>query len=187
MEERFDIRLAGLGGQGLLLAGLILGDAAAVHEGLNAVQTINYAPLARGAPSRAEVAISRGPIYFPEVEEADILLAMSQDSFDSFRDTMKPGGVIIVNSSDAKETPGDNVVSFPISRLARTYTGREITGSILALGIISKLTGMVSADSIKKSIQQRAPRGTVELNLKALDVGLSVEIPEKFCTAFAPQ
>lgn len=182
--DRFDIRLAGLGGQGLLLAGLILGDAAAVHDGLNAVQTINYAPLARGAPSRAEIAISRGPIYFPEVEEANVLLAMSQDAYDSFKDEIKPDGVVIVNSTDVQGASGENILSIPIARLAHLSTGKAITGSIVGLGIICRLTGLISEEALGKSVRQRAPRGTVDLNIRALKEGLDAEIPEKFKNRF---
>lgn len=171
--KRTDVRLAGVGGQGLLLAGLILGDAAAVHDGLNAVQTINYAPLARGAPSRAEVAISSEPIYFPEVEDADILLAMSQDAYDSFNNQVKPGAVIIVNTDEVKNIDREDVKKFPISSLAKMSTGRTITGSVVALGIIRRLTEIVSSKALISSVKSRAPRGTVELNLRALDAGLT--------------
>ncbi len=171
--ERFDIRLAGLGGQGLLLAGFILGEAAAVYDGKNTVQTVHYAPLVRGAPSRSEVVISEGPIYFPEVEEADVLLALSQDAYDQFKTRMKPKGIIIVDTLTVHPDPSDkNVKKFPISEMARLSTGRIITGSIVGLGLISRLTGIVTAYALKEAIRTHAPRGTVELNLKALREGL---------------
>lgn len=170
--ERFDIRLAGLGGQGLLLAGLILGEAATVYDGRNAVQTIHYAPLVRGAPSRAEVSISDGPIYFPEVEEADLLLAMSQSAFDEFKYRMKPAGILIVDSDNVKNIEGNReVFRFPISQIAQRETGRTITGSVLGLGIISKLSKAVSSEALVNGVKSRAPRGTVQVNMRALEAG----------------
>lgn len=174
--ERYDIRLAGLGGQGLLLAGLILGEAAAVYDGKNAVQTVNYAPLARGAPSRAELVISDGPIYFPEVEDADLLLAMSQNAYDEFKDRMKPGGLIIVDTDNVSQfSDSVKTLKYPISSMAKRDTGRTITGSVVGLGIISKITGKVSANALINAIKSRAPKGTVQLNLRALEAGLGVE------------
>jgi 2-oxoglutarate ferredoxin oxidoreductase subunit gamma len=176
--DRFDIRMAGLGGQGLLLAGLILGEAAAVHDEKNTVQTISYAPLVRGAPSRSELVISDSAIYFPEVEEADVLLALSQDAFNSFKDKVKPDGMIIIDTINVTDTDNKTVISLPISKIAEEATGKAITGSIVGLGIISKFTGKITAQAIEKAIRTHAPRGTVELNLKALNAGLKQEIPE---------
>jgi 2-oxoglutarate ferredoxin oxidoreductase subunit gamma len=174
--DRIDIRLAGLGGQGLLLAGLLLGEASAVTDKLNVAQTVNYAPLARGAPSRAEVVISKGQIYYPEVEEADIFLAMSQDSYDAFKDQMKPGGIIIVDTVNVSNIDSEGVLRFPISKMAEEATGRSITGSVVGLGLISKITGKVSADGLRNAIKSKAPRGTVDVNLKALEAGLKAAV-----------
>lgn len=177
MVERYEVRLAGLGGQGLLLAGLILGDAVAIHDGRNAVQTVHYAPLARGAPSRAEIVISDYPIYFPEVGTADVLLAMNQGSYDDFRNKLNPGGVIIVDTENVTEIDGNvNNSLFPISKIARLETGRAITGSITGLGILSVITGQVSPGALRCAVKSRAPRGTTELNLKALEAGLKVAL-----------
>jgi 2-oxoglutarate ferredoxin oxidoreductase subunit gamma len=171
--DRYDVRLAGLGGQGLLLAGLIMGEASAVHDGKNAVQTINYAPLARGAPSRAELVISDFPIYFPEVENADLLLAMSQNAYDEFAERIKKDGIIVIDTDNVtKYEDSPALLKYPISTIARRETGRDLTGSIVGLGIISKVTGKVSADALRKAIRTRAPKGTVELNMKALEAGL---------------
>jgi 2-oxoglutarate ferredoxin oxidoreductase subunit gamma len=175
--DRYDIRMAGLGGQGLLLAGLILGEAAAVHDQKNTVQTISYAPLVRGAPSRSELVISDGPIYFPEVEEADILLALSQDAFNSFSDRVKPDGIIVIDTVNVTDTGNKDVIAYPITKIAEEATGKGITGSIVGLGIISKLSGRVTSQAIENAIKTHAPRGTVELNLKALYAGLELEAP----------
>ena len=174
--ERIDVRLAGLGGQGLLLAGLMLGHAVAIYDKKNAVQTVNYAPLARGAPSRAEVVISEGSIYFPEVENSDILLAMSQVAYDEFKNLMKPGGIIIADIENVKNFSHAGVTyKYPISKIAKLETGRTITGSVVGLGIISTITGVVTPSALMNAVKERAPRGTVQLNLRALSAGLSAE------------
>jgi len=169
--NRFDIRLAGLGGQGLLLAGMILGEAVAIYDNRNAVQTVHYAPLARGAPSRAEVVLNDGPIHFPEVEDADLLLAMSQIAYDDFKSQLKPGGIIIVDSINVTGIDRGSVYEFPISKIARLETGRTITGSIVGLGLISKISAVVSPEALINAVKSRAPRGTVKLNIRALKAG----------------
>jgi 2-oxoglutarate ferredoxin oxidoreductase subunit gamma len=176
--DRYDIRMAGLGGQGLLLAGLILGEAAAVHDGKSTVQTISYAPLVRGAPSRSELVISDGPIYFPEVEEADILLALSQDAFNSFSSRVKPGGIIVVDTVNVTDTDSKSVINYPITKIAEESTGKAITGSMVGLGIISNLSGRITSQAIESAIKTHAPRGTVELNIKALYAGLQLKKPD---------
>ncbi|MCD4784626.1 MAG: 2-oxoacid:acceptor oxidoreductase family protein [Candidatus Eremiobacteraeota bacterium] len=174
MMERFDVRLAGLGGQGLLLAGLILGHAVTIYDKRNAVQTVNYAPLARGAPSRAEVVISDGSIYFPEVLNSDVLLAMNQSAYDEFKSQVKPGGIIIADTENVKNfCQSEETYKFPISKIAKLETGRTITGSIVGLGIISIITGIVTPSALTNAVKTRAPRGTVQTNLRALSAGLS--------------
>ena len=169
--SRIDVRLAGLGGQGLLLSGLILGEAAAIYDKKNSIQTVHYAPLARGAPSRAEVVISDEAIYFPEVEDSDVLLAMSQDAFDEFKNNVKPGSIVVVDSVNVTKVDLPSVISFPISDIVRVATGRTITGSIAGLGIISKISGVITPEALVKAVKARAPRGTVQLNLQALEAG----------------
>ena len=170
--SRIDVRLAGLGGQGLLLSGLILGEAAAIYDKKYSVQTVHYAPLARGAPSRAEVIISDDPIYFPEVEEADVLLAMSQDAFDDFKSQVKPGGIILVDTDNVTRVDRPGVYQYPISKIATVGSGRSITGSIVGLGLISRISEVISENALRNAVKSRAPRGTVKVNMAALEAGL---------------
>ena len=94
LEDRYEVRLAGEGGQGMILAGVILAEAAAVHDGLNAVQTQSYGPEARGGASRSEVIIARGDIDYPKVMSADFLLCMSQEACDKFYTQVKDAAPI---------------------------------------------------------------------------------------------
>lgn len=171
--DRYEIILAGLGGQGLLLSGLILSVAASIFDGNNASQTQNYAPLARGAPSRSEIVISSKEIDYPEVIKADLFLALSQDSYDEFKTKVKEDGVIIIDPDNVYHDKKSKIkiIAAPLTKLAVETTGKEIVTSVLALGLISKLTGIVTADGIREAIRKRAPKGTEEMNVKAFNAG----------------
>ncbi len=184
---RYEIRLAGMGGQGLLLGGLILADAAAVHGGRNAVQTQAYAPLARGAPSKSDIVVSDGEIDFPKVENPDLFLAMAQESYDKYRESVKPGGTVIVDSVNVKEAEGEGIIRLPLTEIARKTTGREITATIVALGAIVRLTGLVTKEQLLKAVEEKAPPGTARTNIKAVEAGYecAVDCPLIACALAA--
>ena len=173
LGDRFEIRLAGEGGQGMILAGVILAEAAAVYDGLNAVQTQSYGPEARGGASRSEVILAQGEIDYPKVMAADLLLCMSQEASDRFYTQVKDEGSIIVDSTQVGRVPTHRAIAVPITRIAEEVTGRRITASIVALGLVSGLTGMVSQQALEQAIRERVPAGTEEINLKALAAGLA--------------
>lgn len=171
LEDRYEVRLAGEGGQGMILAGVILAEAAAVYDGLNAVQTQSYGPEARGGASRSEVIVARGEIDYPKVIAADLLLCMSQEACDVFYPQVKDEGCIIVDSNKVSRLPSHRAIAVPISQIAEEVTGRQITGSIVALGLVAGLTGLVSRDAMEKAVGERVPAGTEEMNLRALAAG----------------
>ena len=173
-KKRFEIRLAGEGGQGLILAGLILSEAATIYDGKHATQTQSYGPEARGGASRSEVIISEGDIDFPKVIAADLLLAMSQEACDKYFRETRPEGTLIVDSVHVSRVPTTRAIRAPITEIAERATGRRITANIVALGLIVGLTNVVSREAIRQSVMARAPRGTEELNLKALEAGFTV-------------
>lgn len=172
LSSRTEIRLAGEGGQGMILAGIILAEAAAIYDGKNAVQTQSYGPEARGGASKSEVIISDGEIDYPEVLQADILVALSDEAYRKFRQNVHPGGLVIVDSEKV-ENPDPRDVQLPITRLAFETTGREITANTVALGVLVGLSGVVSRQAIERAVQARAPRGTEEMNRKALEAGFA--------------
>ncbi len=173
LEDRFEVRLAGAGGQGMILAGVILAEAAGIYDGLNAVQTQSYGPEARGGASRAEVIIAHGEIDYPKVMQADLLLCMSQEACDTFYERVKEDGCIIVDSDNVSRVPSQRAISLPISRIAEETTGRRITASVVALGVLAGLTRVVTHQALEKALSRRVPPGTEETNLKALAAGLS--------------
>jgi 2-oxoglutarate ferredoxin oxidoreductase subunit gamma len=174
MNERYEVRLAGVGGQGLQLAGLILAEAAAIYENLNVVQSQSYGAEARGGPSVSEVIIGTGDIDFPKVTAPDLLLALTQDAADRYLSTVKKDGLILMDSQSVERLHTEKrVLRLPITEVAREATGKPVA-SIVALGVIAAATGIVSRDSLRQAVAARAPRGTGEMNQKALDAGFAL-------------
>jgi len=173
-DQRFEIRLSGSGGQGLILAGVILAQAIGVGDGKNAVQTQSYGPEARGGASRADVVISDGEIFYPKTMKLDMLLALTQEACDKYYPDMKEGGTLIVDSNMVTQVPCKKYYGFPFTRLAREEIGHIMVANVIALGAITELTGVVSKEAIQEAVLTRAPRGTEEKNKKALELGMKI-------------
>ena len=170
---RKEIRLSGSGGQGLILAGMILAEGAILSD-LNSVQTQSYGPEARGGASKAEVIISDKDINFPKVREADILLCLSQKSFDEYSHTIKDKGIIVIDSSVNESDIEDKSVELlklPIIETAKFELGKEMVSNIVALGVMNEIIDSVNSDMLKKAILARVPKGTEKLNEKAFELG----------------
>lgn len=179
MAKRTEIRLAGEGGQGMILAGIILAEAASIYDGKHTVQTQSYGPEARGGASKSEVVIADGEIDHPEVLEPDVIVALSQEAFRKFARTIKPGGLLIVDEDKVDSSSMPDVVRLPVTRLAFETTGRQITANTVALGALVGMTGIVSMQAIEKAVSARAPRGTEEMNRKALQAGFDAAAKAK--------
>lgn len=167
---RKEIRVCGFGGQGIVLAGMILGKAASVYSDYYAVQTQSYGPEARGGASRSEVIISDEPIAFPGVMEADILVAMSQPAFDKYTDDLKKDATIIVDPSLVIDTGKFDPIKIEFTALAEDL-GRKIVANIIMLGSLTRLTSVVSEEALQKAVFDSVPPRTIDLNKKALEVG----------------
>lgn len=173
MSQRYEIRFSGAGGQGLILAGVIMAEAASIYDGKQAVQSQSYGPEARGGASKSEVIVSDGPIDYPKATVVDALLALTQEACDKYAHDLKEGGVLLVDSDLVKTLPPGkyNTVSFPIINTAKNEIGREIVANIVALGAIVALTGVVSKESAEKAVLSRVPEAFIELNRKAFQAG----------------
>ena len=180
-SKRYEIRLAGFGGQGLVLAGQILAEAAAVYDGRNATYTVAYGPAVRGGTSRSEVIISDGEIDYPRVILADTLLAMNQEACDKYAHELKRDGVLVVDTVHVRYVPTTRAYRVPITQIAREATGCRITANIVALGLLVGTTGVVSRAAIEAAVSNRAPSGTEEINARALARGfeVSVDLPRE--------
>jgi 2-oxoglutarate ferredoxin oxidoreductase subunit gamma len=171
--DRMEIRLAGEGGQGMILAGIILAEAAAIYDNKNATQTQSYGPEARGGASKAEVVIAQGEIDHPEVIIADVLVAMSQEACDKYAGNLKKDGLLIVDQERVGRVPSSRAIKVPITRLAQESSGKSITANVVALGVLVGLTDVVSRQAIILAVAARAPKGTEEMNKSALSAGFA--------------
>jgi 2-oxoglutarate ferredoxin oxidoreductase subunit gamma len=179
MLDRYEIRLSGTGGQGLVLAGIILAEAAGIYEGKYVVQTVTYGPAARGGTSRADVVVSDGEIDYPKAIGLDLLLAMSQMAYDDSASELKPTGILVVDSNLVTEVKTLRVVKIPFTQIAREKCGREQMANIVALGALSQIipampagAGVVSLKSLEAAVLSRVPKETETLNRRAFQEGV---------------
>lgn len=170
---RYEIRFSGSGGQGLILAGVIFAEAAAIYEGINAVQSQSYGPEARGGASKSEVVISDETISFPKATSIDLLLALTQEACTKYSVDLKEGGILLIDEDFVKEQPDGNfrVIELPIIRSAQEKVGKAFVANIVAIGAITALVEKVSYNSVEKAVLSRVPRGTEDLNKMALRIG----------------
>jgi 2-oxoglutarate ferredoxin oxidoreductase subunit gamma len=171
MAARYEIRLGGSGGQGLILMGIILAEAVGLYEGKYVAQTQSYGPEARGGSSKAEVVVSDEEIDYPKAVRLDLLVAMNQSSCNEFYEDVKPDGLVIVDSTFVSQLPPVGTFQIPFTRLAREKLNKEIVANIVALGALTELSPVVSLQAMEAALIERVPKGTEKLNLAALEVG----------------
>ncbi|HIU63890.1 MAG TPA: 2-oxoacid:acceptor oxidoreductase family protein [Candidatus Avacidaminococcus intestinavium] len=172
---KYELRLSGTGGQGLILAGIILAEAALL-DGKLAIQSQSYGPEARGGASKSEVIIADTDIHFPKVTNPNLLLAMSQEAALKYSDDLNKEGILVTDSLFVSQLPHHlgKVYELPITHTAKECLGKALFSNIIALGAIVKLTGIVSEESIVKAVLHRVPAGTEEINKKAIQLGMEL-------------
>jgi 2-oxoglutarate ferredoxin oxidoreductase subunit gamma len=173
MSFRYEIRLSGSGGQGIILMGIILAEAIGVYDGKCVAQTQSYGPEARGGSSKSEVIVSDEEIDYPKAMKPDLLLAMNQKSCDEFYPDLKPEGLLIVDSTFVTQIPTTKGFQIPFTRIAREKFKREVVANIIALGALSHLSPMVSPKAMEAAVLARVPKGTEKLNRDALKAGMA--------------
>lgn len=174
MMAKKQVVLGGLGGQGIILAGIILAEAAVLDNKFT-VQTQNYGPESRGGASRTDVIISEHEIFYPKVSCADIFLALSQEALDKYIKYTDEKTIIIVDENiNVKEL--ENYKKFDIIKYAYNIIKKPFTINMISLGIINGLAGIVTDDSIKNSIKARVPSGTFDINYLAYKNGLEMTL-----------
>jgi len=173
MAQRYEVRLSGSGGQGLVLGGVILAEAVALFEGINAVQTQSYGPEARGGASKSEVIISDGDIDYPKATQIDLLLCLTQEACDKYAVDLKKGGILLADSRMVTKLPKEDykVYHLPIIDTAKEKVGKVFVANIVALGAIAGLLENVSLENVEKAVLRRVPKGTENLNRRALALG----------------
>ena len=163
---RTEIRICGFGGQGIILAGVILGESAS-RAGFQAVQTQSYGPESRGGAARSEVVISDGPVDYPRVTRANVIVALSQPSYDKYAGDLAEGGLVIFDGDLVK---GEGTTGLPFQRTAEEV-GHKIVTNIVMLGYLAARMDLVPEDVFEETVLRNVPPKTAELNRKALAAG----------------
>jgi 2-oxoglutarate ferredoxin oxidoreductase subunit gamma len=168
-----DLTIAGVGGQGSILAGVILGSAAVTFDNKFATQTQAYSSELRGGFAAAWVIISDDPIEFPRVTAPDILVAQAQDSINRFEGVLKPDGILIIDSDMVHEIPPDvkHLYKIPATTIARNELKIPVAANMIMLGALCKITGVVSRQALEQAIATSVPKGKEQINLEAFNLG----------------
>ena len=167
---RVEIRLAGSGGQGIVLAGVILAEAV-ILAGKNAAQSQVYGPESRGGATRADVVIADGDIGFPQAQALDVLVALTQEACARYAGDLRPSGLLVADAKAVREPPAGEwrTCPLPIAETAEK-TGSLLAANVVALGALAELTCVVAAEALERAVAARVPRQR-ELNLRALEAG----------------
>jgi len=176
---RYEVRLAGYGGQGIVLTGQLLGKAAALYDGKEAVFTQSYGPEARGGASSADVVIADGPVDFPLVTHPDFLVAMFQEAYERYRPEMAEGGLLVIDSGLVKPWSDEGGYrEIPATKIAEDL-GKKIVANVVMLGYFTAVSGLVRRQAVEEAVRSTLPSRLVELNLRALNAGYSyaAELP----------
>lgn len=170
---RTEIRLSGSGGQGVILAGIIIAEAA-ISMGQNAVQSQSYGPEARGGASKAEVIINKEEIFFTKVLKPSILLSLTQASYEKYSHDIIPSGIVVLDESIKFNETDCTVYSLPILKTAREVLKKPMVANIVALGALTELIPSLDKIAMENAIKARIPQGTEEINMRAFNEGISM-------------
>ena len=171
-EERYEVRLSGSGGQGIIMAAIVLAEAAGVYDEKHVCQSQSYGPEARGGTSKAEVIISNQTIDYPKAIKPDLLLTMNQEACNTYFPDLKSEGLLVVDSTLVHQIPTNRVAAIPFSQIARKEIGKEMVANMVALGAVGVLSQIISLKNLEQALMARVPKGTEEINRKALHAGI---------------
>jgi 2-oxoglutarate ferredoxin oxidoreductase subunit gamma len=175
-SERSRLVLSGSGGQGVITAAIILAKAAVIYEGKNATQSQSYGAAARGGATRSDVLISDSEILFPKVIQPNILISLTQESYNKFSPILRPGGLLLIDSRYV--TMGKKVaahhMALPMFDTVIKEIGKPIVFNICMLGTLIGLSGLVKPESILSVLETTIPKDFMDMNKKALDLGIKM-------------
>lgn len=175
--SRTEVRIAGLGGQGVVMLGRILATAAGIYEGKEVSQVETYGMQQRGGDVRSDVVISDEVIDYPEIIKADIMIIMSQESLEKYVNDMKDDGILIIDPLHVKKVDDiktKKIFKVPATEIAGKEIGNMLVINVVMLGALVGITGLLSEKSAKEAVIQTVPKKTIELNIKALERGLEL-------------
>src|SRR5215831_1441809 len=168
-----EIRIAGFGGQGVILSAIVMGKAASIYENGFATMTQNFGPEARGGACSAQLVVSDSPVLYPYTTRPDIMVIMSQEAYNRFAHELKPGGMLIVEEDLVRVSNlnrDKQVYAVPATRLAEEL-GKRMVLNIVMVGFFTAVTRLLSTDAARKAVADSVPASFCELNLKAFDKG----------------
>ncbi len=168
-----EIRIAGFGGQGVILSAIVIGKAASILDDGFATMTQSFGPEARGGACSAQVIIDSKPVLYPYVTNPDVLIVMSQEAYTKFAPELKPGGTLIVEQDLVKISglsSAGKVYSAPATRIAEEL-GKRMVLNIVMVGFTAAVTNLVDRDALRKAVGDSVPPSFCDLNLKAFDRG----------------
>lgn len=177
MQKRTEIRISGLGGQGVVLAGEIFGRAA-VYDEKHVVQTQSYGAEVRGSATKSEVIIADKKVGFPIVRKCDVLVAMSQTALEKHLKDLKEDGTLLVDKDLVREVPKikAKIFKIPATKMAETKLKSKIFANVIMLGALTKITGIVSQQAVEKAITESVSNKTKENNIHGFRIGLNLTI-----------
>ena len=168
-----EIRIAGFGGQGVILSAVVLGKATSIYENGFATMTQNFGPEARGGACSAQLIISDTAVLYPYVTQPDIMVIMSQEAYNRFAQELKPGGTLIIEEDLVRVSDlnrDKKVYSIPATRFAEEL-GKRMVLNLVMVGFFTAVTKLLGADAVRKAVADSVPAAFRELNLKAFEKG----------------
>lgn len=169
--HRFEICLSGLGGQGVLTLGKVMGQALALGHGYNVSQTQSYGPEARGGASRTDLVISTEPISYPKTDKIDLLVALSQEACNKYYPLLKSGGVLLTNSTLVKQVPTNQYLSLPFTEMAMERLKLVQAMNTIVLGACTFMLPFAQKKLMRQSLEDTLPAKIIDINIKAFDMG----------------
>jgi 2-oxoglutarate ferredoxin oxidoreductase subunit gamma len=177
--KRTRLVFSGSGGQGVITASILLGEAAVIHEGINAVQSQSYGAAARGGATRSDVILSEDTIDFPGVIEPNIVVCLTQEAYNTYAPEIRPGGILLADSRFVKTTRKVDArqIELPMYETVMAEIGKPIVFNICVLGALIGLADLVRPESALKAIRDRVPADYVEMNTRAFQLGFELGRP----------
>jgi 2-oxoglutarate ferredoxin oxidoreductase subunit gamma len=174
--ERCRLVFSGSGGQGVITAAILLAEAAVLCEGLNAVQSQSYGAEARGGATRSDVIIADGNIHYPKVLQPNVLVCLTQEAYNRFASIIRPGGLLITDTRYVKiqRKVDAQQRELPMYRTVVEQVGKPIVFNICMLGAVITLADLVRPESIMKVLEGRVPKDFLEMNQRALQLGVEM-------------
>jgi 2-oxoglutarate ferredoxin oxidoreductase subunit gamma len=167
-----EIRVTGFGGQGVVLLAYVIGRAAAIEAGRHSTMIQTFGPEARGSTCSATLVVSDREVLYPYIRSTDVLVVMSNEAYDKYKDELKPGGILVYESSLVQPVPvaGQRAFGAPSTRIAESLK-RPIVGNMVMLGFVTAATGITTREVMREAVKASVPSGTEAVNLQGFDAG----------------